>query len=249
VLAIVSAMPEEIEVLVGMLSGAAVEEHGRRRYYRGSLHGQEVVATFSRWGKVAAAATVTQLIASFAVSRVVFSGVAGAVQPRLSIGDVVVGTTLIQHDLDASPIFPRYEVPLLGKAVLNADAQLSAQLTAAAEAFVAHDLPAALAEHTLLLFRGRVPKVVSGLIASGDKFFASSAEIAALRERLPSVLCVEMEGAAVAQVCEEYGVPFAVVRTVSDAGDEASVADFPRFLREIGGQYSAGILRRFLEQG
>jgi adenosylhomocysteine nucleosidase len=153
---------------------------------------------------------------------------------------------LMQHDLDASPIFPRYEVPLLGKALLEADPLLTAELTAAARVFVSQDLTAAIAPPERLHFRIGTPQVRSGLIASGDKFFASRAEISALRARLPQVLCVEMEGAAVAQVCEEYAVRFAVVRTVSDSADENSVHDFPRFLRGFAGQYSAGILRRFL---
>jgi adenosylhomocysteine nucleosidase len=240
-------MPEEIAALVGLLSDVITQEHGRRRYYLGSLHGREVVAVFSRWGKVAAAATVTQLIASFGVTQVVFSGVAGAVQRQLAIGDVVIGTELIQHDLDASPIFPRYEVPLLGKSVLATDTELRARLVAAAGEFLRHDLPSAVAASELARFRIGTPQVLTGLIASGDKFFASSAEIQALHERLPDVLCVEMEGAAVAQVCEEYAIGFGVVRTISDSADENSVHDFPRFLREVAGQYSAGILRRFLK--
>jgi adenosylhomocysteine nucleosidase len=246
VLAIVSAMEEEIAALLGALEGVTVAEHGRRRYYRGTLHGAPVMAVFSRWGKVAAAATVTELISSFQATEILFSGVAGAVDPQLRIGDVVIGTRLIQHDLDASPIFARYEVPLLGKSVLLADALLSQKLLAAAHAFIGEDLEATVTAQERARFRIGSPKIVSGLIGSGDKFFASGAEIAALRERLPEVLCVEMEGAAVAQVCEEYGVRFAVLRTISDSADENSVHDFPGFLREVAGQYSAGILRRFL---
>jgi adenosylhomocysteine nucleosidase len=247
VLAIVSAMQEEIEALLGALADVVVAEHGRRRYYRGTLHGVSVVAVFSRWGKVAAAATVTELISSFEVTDIVFSGVAGAIDPALAIGDVVIGTRLIQHDLDASPIFARYEVPLLGKAVLAADRQISRELLAAARGFIGEDLAAAVTPEERARFRIGAPKILAGLIGSGDKFFASRTEIAQLRGRLPEVLCVEMEGAAVAQVCEEYGVRFGVLRTISDAADENSVHDFPGFLREVAGQYSAGILRRFLQ--
>lgn len=247
-LAIVSAMQEEIEALLAELSGVEVSEHGRRRYYSGTLHGTRVTAVFSRWGKVAAAATVTELISSFGSSEIIFSGVAGAVDPRLAIGDVVIGTRLIQHDLDASPIFARYEVPLLGKAVLAADAQLSQELLAAARAFITEDLTTTVTAQERARFRIGAPKIVEGLIGSGDKFFASRSEIAALRARLPEMLCVEMEGAAVAQVCEEYAIRFGVLRIISDSADENSVHDFPGFLREVAGQYSAGILRRFVQQ-
>jgi adenosylhomocysteine nucleosidase len=89
--------------------------------------------------------------------------------------------------------------------------------------------------------------VLGGLIASGDKFFANATELAELRQRLPAVACVEMEGAAVAQVCEEYGVRLAVVRTISDTADESAAHDFPRFAREIARHYSKGILSRFLQ--
>lgn len=245
-LAVLSAMQEEIAALVGALAEVRTQDFGGRRYYSGILHGTPVVAVFSRWGKVAAAATVTQLISTFEVNEVVFSGVAGAVQRTLAIGDVVIGTQLMQHDLDASPIFPRYEVPLLGKSVLAADPGLSRRLESAARLFIEHELAVRVAAAELAQFRIGVPQVVSGLIASGDKFFASEQEISALRERLPKVLCVEMEGAAVAQVCEEYAVRFGVVRTISDTADENSAHDFPRFLRTVAGQYSAGILRHFL---
>jgi adenosylhomocysteine nucleosidase len=175
-LAIVSAMQEEIAALLAALSDVTLAEHGRRRYYTGTLHSTRVVAVFSRWGKVAAAATVTELIATFQVSQLVFSGVAGGVDPALAVGDVVVGTRLIQHDLDASPIFARYEVPLLGKAVLQADAAVSARLGEAAHAFLREDFAASIDPAQRALLRIEAPKIVSGLVASGDKFFTSTAE-------------------------------------------------------------------------
>lgn len=245
-LAIMSATHEELSAIVSSLEGASTQQFGRRYYHRGRLAGTEVVAVFSRWGKVAAAATATHLISSFAASRLVFSGVAGAVSPGLAIGDVVVGAALVQHDMDATPLYPRYEVPLLGKARFTPDAGLSARLAAAAERFLESDLTGAVPPAQLSHFRIRAPKVIAGLIASGDKFFASAADLARLRHELPDVTCVEMEGAAAAQVCEEYAVPFGILRTISDSADENSVRDFPRFSREIAGRYSLGMLLRFL---
>ena len=245
-LAIVSAMPEEIAGVLQALTDVHIQEFGRRQFHTGSLQGAEVVVVFSRWGKVAAAATVTQLLSSYPVTGLVFGGVAGAAQPGLAIGDIVVATDLVQHDMDASPLYPRYEVPLLGKARFTADPVLCAQLTAAARAFLTDDLRSQVAAEELELFRVAAPKVVQGLVASGDKFFASGSEVQELRQRLPEVCCVEMEGAAVAQVCDEYAIPFAVVRTISDSADENSVHDFPRFSREIARHYSIGVLSRFL---
>jgi adenosylhomocysteine nucleosidase len=245
-LAIMSATHEELAAIVRSLADASTQEFGQRHYHRGKLAGTEVVAVFSRWGKVAAAATAAQLISSFAVTRIIFSGVAGAVSPDLAIGDVVVGSALLQHDMDARPLYPRYEVPLLGKARFASDGALRAQLSAAAHAFLDRDLRSALPAAELSHFRIRAPKVIEGLIASGDKFFASAEDLALLRRQLPDAACVEMEGAAVAQVCAEYAIPFGIVRTISDSADENSAHDFPRFSREIAGRYSLGVILRFL---
>jgi adenosylhomocysteine nucleosidase len=245
-LAIMSATHEELAAIVGALADASTQEFGRRHYHHGRLGGTEVVAVFSRWGKVAAAATAAHLISSFAATQILFSGVAGAVRPGLAIGDVVVGSGLLQHDMDATPLYPRYEVPLLGTALFAPDAALRARLVGAARAFLQHDVQAAVPGAELSHFSIRAPQVTEGVIASGDKFFASAAELALLRRQLPDAVCVEMEGAAVAQVCEEYAVPFAIVRTISDSADENSVHDFPRFSREIAGRYSLGIVLRFL---
>jgi adenosylhomocysteine nucleosidase len=245
-LAIVSAMPEEIAGVLQALTDVRIEEFGRRQFHTGALHGTEVVVVFSRWGKVAAAATVTQLLSSYPVTGLVFGGVAGGVRPGLAIGDLVVATELLQHDMDASPLYPRYEVPLLGKSRFAAEPVLCRQLVAAAQAFLTHDLSSQIQPQERQFFRITAPRVVQGLVASGDKFFASSAEVQDLRQRLPEVCCVEMEGAAVAQVCDEYAIPFAVVRTISDSADENSVHDFPRFSREIARHYLIGVLARYL---
>lgn len=239
-------MPEEIAGVLQALTDVRIQEFGRRQFHTGSLLGTEVVVVFSRWGKVAAAATVTQLLSSYPVAGLVFGGVAGGVRPGLAIGDIVVANELVQHDMDASPLYPRYEVPLLGKARFAADPLLSEQLAAAAGTFLAQDLSSQLARGEREFFGIEAPQVVQGLVASGDKFFARMSEVQELRQRLPQVCCVEMEGAAVAQVCDEYGVPFAVVRTISDSADENSVHDFPRFSREIARHYSIGVLSRFL---
>jgi len=246
-LAIISAMQNEITAIVESLGEATSRTLGHRQFHAGNFGDAPVVAVFSGWGKVAAAATTTQLIAAYDVTDVVFTGVAGAVRHGLSIGDVVVGSELINHDLDASPIFPRYEVPLLGKAMLPTDAGLRAQLRAAALGFLQQDLAIAVPQSSRDWFRIASPQVVEGLIASGDQFIDSAEEIEALRQRLPNVACVEMEGAAVAQVCDEYSIPFGIVRTISDAADENAQHDFPRFSREIAGRYSLGILARFVQ--
>lgn len=230
--AIMGAMPEEVAHLVAELRDAATTRHGNRAYHRGTLWGHDAVVVFSHWGKVAAAMTATTLVTEFGADRLLFTGVAGGVDPALRVGDVVVATRLVQHDLDARPLFARHEIPLLGRTYLEPDRALRAALADASRAYLAE--------------RGGDARVVEGLVASGDQFFSADAAREALRRDLPDAACVEMEGAAVAQVCTEYGVPFAVVRTISDAAGDTAAVDFPAFLRDVASAYSHGILRRLL---
>src|SRR6185295_14436438 len=90
------------------------------------------------------------------------------------------------------------------------------------------------------------PRLHRGLVLSGDRFVATAAESEALRQRLPEALAVEMEGAALAQVAYDFGLPFAVVRTVSDRADDAAHVDFMRFVDSIASRYTLAIVRRFL---
>ncbi|MGV7246824.1 5'-methylthioadenosine/adenosylhomocysteine nucleosidase, partial [Caballeronia sp. M23-90] len=172
---------------------------------------------------------------------IVSPGAAGGVREDVRVGDIVIGDMLMQHDLDASPLFPRFEVPLLGMARFAANAGLSDALAKACTAFLAD-------EHAALEARFGVhpPRLHRGLIVSGDRFVSSHAEVNALRAALPEALAVEMEGAAIAQVCYEHDVPCAVVRTVSDTADADAPESFLEFLHALGGAYSSGILRRFL---
>jgi adenosylhomocysteine nucleosidase len=248
-LAIMGAMPDEVRHLVDALRDVRTVTRGNRRYHRGTLWGHDAVVVFSHWGKVASAMTATTLVGELGAERLVFTGVAGGVDPALRVGDVVVATRLVQHDLDARPLFARHEIPLLGRTYLDADAALTAGVRDAADAFLAEvarapDTPTAAALRALGVER---PRVVEGLVASGDRFFASDAARAELRRDLPDVRCVEMEGAAVAQVCAEHGVPFAVVRTISDAAGDSAAVDFGAFLEAVASTYSFEILRRWLE--
>ena len=227
-IAIVSAMREELSAVLALMPDEHKEVVAGREFWRGHLHGQEVVAVLSRIGKVAAATTATVLIERFGVGRIVFTGVAGGLAPGVSVGDIVVADSFLQHDLDASPIFPKYEVPLYGLSRFAADPRLSAQLAAAA--------------------REALPGVTlhRGLVISGDRFVATTAESRVLQSALPEALAVEMEGAAIAQVCHDYGLPFAAVRTISDRADDAAHVDFMRFIEEVASRYSAAIVAALL---
>jgi adenosylhomocysteine nucleosidase len=243
---IMSAMREEIDSLLAEMKDVAMVEVGMRTYHRGTLWGTPVVLVFSRWGKVAAATTATYLIDHFGVNRLVFTGVAGGTDGSLGVGDVVVAAKLYQHDMDARPLFPRHEVPLLGVTAFATDAVLRRAALAAAGRFVNSQLPYRIDPELLREFGIVRPRVVEGDVASGDRFFASPGDRDELKKDLPDVVCVEMEGAAVAQVCHEYGVPFVVIRTISDSADESASVEFARFVKQVASRYSHGIVKDLL---
>ena len=118
---IIGAMEEEIQLFKNDLEIISEETIGMRKYYTGRLFGKDIVLVFSRWGKVAAASTVTTLIQKFQVDLVLFTGVAGAVNSKLNVGDIIISKNLIQHDMDvtALPGFKKFEIPLLGKCLLK----------------------------------------------------------------------------------------------------------------------------------
>jgi adenosylhomocysteine nucleosidase len=247
VLGVMGAMVEEIDALIRELAPPVSRTSvGGRDYHLGSLWGVPAVLVFSRWGKVAAAMTATSLITKFGIGELLFTGVAGAADPGLSIGDVVVASGLYQHDMDARPLFARHEIPLLGVSRFETGEPLRTSCLRAAETFLSEDFGRAIPPDVRDEFRLSAPKVVSADVATGDKFFAEKDAVHALRVRLPSVGCVEMEGAAVAQVCHEHGIPFGVVRTISDAADESAGVNFPRFVARVASVYSHGILKRLL---
>ena len=243
---IMTAMTEEIGLLMANLSDVSeVVERGMRTYHRGRLWGVPVVLVFSRWGKVSAATTVTHLLCEFGVTELIFTGVAGAVDPSLRIGDVVVADCLVQHDMDARPLYGRHEIPLLNKVNFEPDNALRDELIGATHAYLDTDWESSIPEALRSRFGIRNPRYVVGRVVSGDKFFASKAAVNALRRRLAAA-CVEMEGAAVAQVCYEHSMKFAVVRTISDSANEVAPIAFPAFVRDVAAVYSHGIIRRFL---
>lgn len=244
-IALVSAMHEELAAVLARMPDEKKAVVAGREFWVGHWHGHDVVAVLSRIGKVAAATTTTTLIERFGVNRIVFTGVAGGLAPQVQVGDVVVAEAFLQHDLDASPLFPRYEVPLSGVSRFAADAALTQALLEAAPLAmqdVAHGLP----KTEWLNLDLQQSRVHTGLIVSGDRFVATSAESHDLRQRLPEALAVEMECAAMAQVCHDYGVPLAAVRAISDRADDAAHVDFPRFIRSIASRYSVAVLDRLL---
>jgi len=236
-----AAMQEEMVGLASALQGACTIQNGSRQFTTGTWHGQAVVLVLSRIGKVAAATTATALIERFNVSAIVFTGVAGGIATGVNVGDMVVASEFVQHDMDASPLFPPLEVPLYGRAHFPTDIALTQSLRVAAQGIL-NNPSQWIDMDTLHALHVRSPKVHSGLVLSGDRFVSTSSESQALQQRLPLALAVEMEGAAVAQVCHDYEVPFAAVRTISDRADDAATTDFSRFIHGVASRYTSALM-------
>jgi adenosylhomocysteine nucleosidase len=242
-IAIVSALPQELELLRKAVTDLADFEVGSRyRAWRGRLDGHDVLLAETGIGKVNAATLTTSVILRERPRLLVFTGVAGGIDPDLSIGDVVVGTNLVQHDYgmqeaDGIHVYQAGHLPFFYPTDALGFAPPTELLAKVRERLVGLELMA---------FDGRQPQIVFGVIATGDVFVNSPAA----RERLHAELgaaATEMEGAAMAQVADQFGVPFVVFRALSDlAGENAPSPDvFVRFL-EVAAANSERVVRHLL---
>lgn len=243
-LGIMGAMPEEMNNIIAAITQKEIIERGSRIYYKGILEGQEVVAVFSRWGKVAASTTATHLILEFNVDRIIFTGVAGGISPDINVGDVVIAQRLFQHDMDARPLMRRFEIPLTGKTSFEVPIQNIELMSQAVHNFLKNNKDF---RHKLSEYDINYPKMVVGDIASGDLFISSKEMKNALLRNLPSVVCAEMEGAAVAQVCNDYEIPLTVVRVISDNANEEAHVSAIGFVNQHAGDYSLSIIKEYIE--
>jgi len=248
-LGIISALHQEQAGLVEAMSNPQTVRIGMRDYVVGSLWDKDCVCVLSRVGKVAAATTAAMLIERFQVSHIVFTGVAGSADASVRVGDIVVAENLVQHDMDAEPLFPRFEVPLLGVSHFASHKNLTDQLLQAAAAFIEIDYLQQIDSADRAALHLATPKLHHGLISSGDQFIHQKRKIIDLKKMLPDLLAVEMEGAAVAQVCFEFGLPYTVIRTISDGANENSAMDFVHFIERVAARYAFHIVKRLCQQG
>ncbi len=232
VTAVMGAMDEEIErLLEALASDGPAERRGPFTLHRGRLEGVPVVVAKCGIGKVNAAA-LTQALLDAGATRLIFTGVAGGVDPALRVGDLVVSRDAVQHDVDVRPLgYDLGEVPGDG-AAWAADPVLVDHAVAAAGELEA-------------------VRTVVGRVASGDRFVADPGEVARIRSDFGAA-CAEMEGAAVAQVCAKWSVPWVVVRSISDTADHDAHTDFRAFTKlaaERAKRVVRGILRRLADDG
>jgi adenosylhomocysteine nucleosidase len=244
---IMSAMIEEMETLLKNLEKSKISTIGQREYHSGKLWGIDVVLVFSRWGKVAASSTTTTLITKFEVDEIIFTGVAGAVDGNVNIGDVVVAENLFQHDFDASPFLQKHVLPFILKKEIPTNTIIRTKLKDASVEFFKNQINDKISNDDLKEFQIVRPKVAVGSIASGDQFIKEDAKRNEIKSSFKNVLAVEMEGAAVAQVCYEFNVPLGVIRTISDDANDNAIADFPKFINKVASIYSFSIIKNYLK--
>jgi len=235
---IIGAMPEEVALLDIEMHDLQSTTIARRLFHTGKLFGIDSVVVIARVGKVAAALTAALLIERWRVDAIVFVGSAGAIDPRLNVGDIVVADRLLHHDLDPTPIWPRYTVPLLDVKEFPTDQRLRQSAMQSASDFIKTDF-LNITPSIRQKFGIVKPQVYTGLIASGDEFVKDPAK---LQTNIPELLCVEMEGAAIAQVCYEHDLPFVVIRTISDMANSQAHIDFAAFNAQVVCRYSRGII-------
>ena len=224
-IAIMGAMPEEIEPLIAKLDNVTTTVYAANKYYEGTYKGKEVVVAYSKIGKVFATLTATMLIEKFGCDILLFSGVAGAISDDLKIGDLVIADGLCQHDLDITAFGHPYGYVPEGEVCIPTDVGLRN---------IAKEVAAA---------KGIALK--EGVIATGDQFIANPEK----KEWIGEVFkahALEMEGASVAVVCNALNVPFFILRAISDAADMDASFNFDAFL-ESSAKISADFILSMVE--
>lgn len=212
-LGIIGAMPEEVEQLKAEMSQVQVTDVAGMEFYRGLIGGKEVVVVRSGVGKVNAAMCVQILVDRFAVDGIVNTGIAGSLRTEINIGDMVLSTDAVQHDMDATMFgYQPGQIPQTDVFAFEADAKLR-------EA----------ARDCCLRVNPEI-QVFEGRVLTGDQFISDKARKNWLVETFDGY-CTEMEGAAIAQTAYLNHVPFLIVRAISDKADDSAVVDYPEFER------------------
>lgn len=226
---IIGAMNEEVIELKTIMTSIVEEKLGDLIFFKGELKDKKVVLVESGIGKVNAAICATLMKTHFNVDKLFFTGVAGGVNPKINIGDIVIGSDLVEHDFDCTAFgYELGKIPRMSEYQFKADEALKRiAVEVATEAFGAE-------------------KVWIGRIVSGDQFVASPEKIKWLKETF-NAYCTEMEGAAVAHVCYLFELPFLIIRAISDKADDDAKVDYPEFVK-LAAKNSKTIIEKILEK-
>jgi len=225
-IAIMGAMPEEVEPIVSALIDVKRTVYAANTYYEGIYNGQEVVVAYSKIGKVFATLTATILIEKFACDTLLFSGVAGAISDELKIGDLIIADGLCQHDLDITAFGHPFGYVPEGEVCIPTDVTLRNVAKEVAKA------------------KGLTLK--EGVIATGDQFVHNAERKNWIGDTFKAD-ALEMEGASVAVVCSSLDVPFFILRAISDSADMDASFNFDEFL-ESSAKISADFILSMVEE-
>lgn len=224
---IIGAMEEEVTLLRDKIENRQTLNMAGCEIYTGTLNGTEVALLKSGIGKVAAAMGATLLLEHCKPDVIINTGSAGGLAPTLKVGDIVVSEDVRYHDADVTAFGYEYGQLPGCPAGFKADEKL----IAAAEACIEK-----------LNFNA-----VRGLVVSGDAFINGAENLAKIRQHFPNAIAVEMEATAVAHVCHNFGVPFVVVRAISDVADKESHLSFDEFLA-VAAKQSSLMVETLLQQ-
>ncbi|GAA0086875.1 5'-methylthioadenosine/adenosylhomocysteine nucleosidase [Clostridium sp. CTA-7] len=228
VLGIISAMAEELELLLKDMSIQEETKKANMTFYKGTLGDKNIIAVVCGIGKVNAAICTQILISEYKVSSVINVGVAGGIGKNIYPGDVVVGTDLVQHDMDTT-VFgdPHGQIPRLDTFDFKCDEKLVKSALDACEEI-------------------KEINTFSGRIVSGDQFISSVEKIQWFEKEFNAMAC-EMEGASIAHVCYLNNIPCVVIRSISDNANNGAHMDYEKFI-PIAVRNSTIILKSMLEK-
>lgn len=226
---IIGALDAEIENLLNLMSDKKERKIGKINFYEGKIYEKNVVIFKCGVGKVNASIGASAAILKFKVDKIIFTGIAGAVESSLNPLDVVVSSDLVQHDFDLTG----FGYPL---GLIDGEKEIS---------FKANSTLIEIAKKSAIKVLGE-SHVQIGTIATGDQFIANKEKVQKLGE-IFSAKATEMEGAAVAQVAQNYNIPFVVLRAISDKADGSAHMDYNEF-KPIAASHSADIVIDMLEQ-
>lgn len=228
IIGIIGAMDQEVERLKREMDITEEVQVAGCFFISGELKGKDVIVLKSGIGKVNASMGTAILHERFHPSLIINTGSAGGFSKNLSVGDIVISTKVVHHDVDVTAFDYEYgQVPGM-PAMFEADAGLSD---------LAYRLAGSQVGDT---------QVEKGIIATGDSFMQEEGKVRFVRERFPEMIAAEMEAAAIAQVCHQYGTPFVIIRALSDiAGKESSVS-FDEFLEKAANN-AANLIMNMLE--
>ena len=235
---IIAAMESELRDLAASLNHERTEKIAGREIHYGSLEGQPVALLLCGCGKVNAALSTALLAGHAKVARILGTGLSGGLSEGLKVGDIVIADSFVQHDMDARPLFPQHEIPFEKFSVIGSEPELRHLLTKAAQD---------------ILLQKKIPalekaRVVQGLVATGDQFVSSQQGRATILKALPKALCVDMESAAIAQVCRAAQLPLGVMRVISDSADGSAHLDFAHFVEHSASVACAETVRYALRE-